>query len=226
MSLNAESFDVADNENLFIAVAGLIGAGKSTLAESLSEIMGIPVFNEPVVNNVYLEDFYKNQEKFSFKMQIFLLSKRLKQQHQLISNGKGGVMDRSIYEDLVFARTLRDSGYMDERDYDLYKELFNLTTQNLARPHLIVFLDVTPEQAMERIKTRSRSAESLISIEYLRELHKVYQTFIENLSKRMPVIRVDWSEFGDSLEMAKSIQLTWKEMSNIHDVIVPSNGKK
>ena len=80
--------------------------------------MGLPVFHEPVAENVYLEDFYADQAKYSFPLQVYLLNKRFEQQQQIIWSKAGGIADRSIYEDLVFARMLKDDGKMDERDFD------------------------------------------------------------------------------------------------------------
>jgi deoxyadenosine kinase len=97
--------------------------GKSTLATALAKELGLPVYYEPVVDNVYLADFYQDMAKYSFPLQIYLLNKRFKQQQQIIWEGRGGVQDRTIYEDSVFARMLRDSGAMEERDFNTYMEV-------------------------------------------------------------------------------------------------------
>ena len=103
----------------------LIGAGKTTLATALAKELGLPVYYEPVVDNVYLADFYQDMKKYSFPMQIYLLNKRFKQQQEIIWTGRGGVQDRTIYEDSVFASMLYSSGHMDTRDYQTYRELFS-----------------------------------------------------------------------------------------------------
>lgn len=107
-------------ENVFIGISGLIGAGKSTLATALGRELDLPVYYEPVRDNEYLQDFYSDMKKYSFPMQIHLLTKRFEQQQQIIWAGKGGVQDRTIYEDSVFARMLCNSGHMEERDYRTY----------------------------------------------------------------------------------------------------------
>ena len=91
-------------EHLFIGISGLIGAGKSTLAAALGEEMGLPVYYEPVADNEYLEDFYKDMKKHGFALQVWLLNKRFEQQQKIIWSGQGGVQDRTIYEDTIFAK--------------------------------------------------------------------------------------------------------------------------
>ena len=90
------------------------------MAKSLAERLDLPVHYEPVANNEYLEDFYGDIKKYSFPMQVYLLNRRFQQQQQIVWQGHGGVQDRTIYEDSVFARMLRNSGLMDERDYQTY----------------------------------------------------------------------------------------------------------
>lgn len=124
-------FDIAS------CLAKYTGAGKTTLATALAKTLNLPVYYEPVIDNEYLADFYQNPAKYSFALQvdsscvsiynirqIFLLNKRFRQQQQIIWQGKGGVQDRTIYEDSVFARMLWKSGLMEERDYRTYIELF------------------------------------------------------------------------------------------------------
>jgi len=95
-------------EQLFIAISGLIGAGKTTLAKALAETMGLPAYYEPVADNEYLADFYADQKTFAFPLQIYLLNARFRQHQQIIWSGRGGVSDRSIYEDQIFAKILKD----------------------------------------------------------------------------------------------------------------------
>lgn len=95
-------------ENVYISIAGLIGAGKTTLAKALAEVLGLPVHYEPVTDNVYLEDFYKDMKRYGFPLQIYLLNKRYRQQQQIVWEGRGGVQDRTIYEDAIFAKMLRE----------------------------------------------------------------------------------------------------------------------
>mmetsp|Transcript_19963 Transcript_19963/g.28687 ORF Transcript_19963/g.28687 Transcript_19963/m.28687 type:complete len:255 (+) Transcript_19963:72-836(+) len=211
-------FNSANCEGLFIGISGLIGAGKSTLAAALAKELGLPVYYEPVVDNVYLADFYQDMKKYSFPLQIFLLNKRFKQQQQIIWEGKGGVQDRTIYEDSVFARMLRDSGHMEERDFRTYMELFNNMSNFMKKPNIIVHLDVSPEESVRRIKLRNRDCESGISVEYLQALYNAYETFIADIARVIPVIKVDYSRFRTAEEMAKMIKAEYAEIANVRHV--------
>ena len=146
--------------DLFIGIAGLIGAGKTTLAEALGEHLGIPVYYEPVADNAYLADFYRDTAKYAFATQIYLLNRRFQQHQEIIWRGGGGVQDRTIYEDAVFAKTLVDQGLMEQRDYQTYLDLFRHMSNFMCRPNLIVYLDLTPETSMERVRMRNRNVES------------------------------------------------------------------
>ena len=193
-------------QDLFIGIAGIIGAGKSTLAKALGDHLGLPAYYEPVADNEYLADFYRDTARYSFATQIYLLNRRFQQHQEIIWRGGGGVQDRTIYEDAVFAKMLSEIGLMEERDYRTYLQLFKHMSNFMCRPSLIVYLDVKPERSMERIRMRSRDVESGISLEYLTALYNEYEIFIAAISKTVPVIRVDWDEFRDADEMAKVIE--------------------
>lgn len=188
------------------------------MAKALGERLNLPVYFEPTDDNVYLADFYKDIRKHSFAMQVYLLNRRFSQQQQIIWSGRGGVQDRTIYEDSVFARMLRDSGLMDARDYDTYISLFNNMSNFMRRPSIIVHLDVSPEESLRRIHLRSRECESSISIEYLRALHAAYETFISDIARVIPVIRVDYSKFRTADEMADRIMEEYKRIANVRHV--------
>jgi deoxyadenosine kinase len=205
-------------EKVFIGICGLIGAGKTTLATSLGEALDLPVYYEEVIENNYLGDFYKDMKTYAFPLQIHLLNKRFRQQQQIIWQGKGGIQDRSIYEDSIFARMLMESKFMDERDYATYLELFNNMSNFMRKPNVIVFLDVSAEESLNRIKERNREIEAGISLEYLQSLAKAYAAFIRDISKAIPVIRVDWNEFHSTEEMVAKIKEEYEKISVIHDV--------
>lgn len=203
-------------ENLFISISGMIEAGKSTLATALSKVLNIPVYYEPVSDNRYLAEFYQDMHKHSFPMQIHLLTKRFRQQQQIIWTDRGAIQDRTIYEDPIFARTLVDGGYMSEKDYKTYIELFSSMSNFMRKPNLIVHLDVTPEQSFERIKKRDRNCEKSISLDYLKALHNSYDEFIKNISKIIPVIVIKYDKFYDPQEIAERINEKYAEMRSIN----------
>lgn len=204
-------------ENLFIGIAGMIGAGKSTLATSLGKHLGIDVYYEPVDNNEYLEDFYRDTKRYSFATQIYLLNKRFQQHQEIIWRKRPAVQDRTIYEDSVFAKMLAETGLMEERDYRTYVELFQNMSNFMRKPNVIVYLDVSPERSMERIKARSRGVESGITLEYLSALHQGYEDFIAEISRVIPVIRVDYDRFATAEEMTEVITHDYLKQSFLRE---------
>jgi len=203
--------------DLFIGIAGMIGAGKSTLATALGNHLGLPTYYEPVQDNEYLADFYRDTAKYAFATQIYLLNRRFQQHQEIIWRGGGGVQDRTIYEDAVFAKMLVQLGLMDERDYQTYLSLFRHMSNFMCRPSVIVYLDVKPERSMERIRLRSRDVETGITLEYLTALYQEYESFIGDISRTVPVIRVDYDRFRDAEEMAAMIEREYLDTSFLRE---------
>lgn len=203
---------------IFIGIAGMIGAGKSTLATELGKHLGIDCYYEPVADNEYLEDFYRDTARYSFAMQVYLLNRRFQQHQEIIWRGRSAVQDRTIYEDSIFAKMLAKTGLMDDRDYRTYVELFRNMSNFMCKPSVIVFLDVSPEASAERIRMRSRGVEAKIELGYLQALYDGYQEFIASISKVIPVIRIDYERFATAEEMAEVIKREYLDASFLKQV--------
>lgn len=193
---------------MFIGVSGLIGVGKTTFTEQLAGELGYNPVYEPVTDNPYLEDFYQDIPRWTFPMQMFLLAKRYQQHQEVIwnpchQNGGGVVQDRTIYEDTIFAKMHHDEGMMDDRDYATYVGHFNIMRRFLQYPDLIVYLYIPPELALERVHQRGREVERGLDLEYLRNLHKGYERFAEEMGRYTVVVRLNWAEFDPIGEVAK-----------------------
>ena len=191
---------------MFIGISGIIGAGKSTLAQDLAGRLGYKAYNEPVKDNSYLEDFYADMNRWGAMMQIHLLFRRFEQHQQIVWNSeKGAVQDRTIYEDTIFARMLHEAGFIDQRDYDTYLGHFNLMKRYLVYPDLLLYLRVEPETSLQRIAKRGRKAESGITLEYMQKLHAGYEHFIEEMSRYTRVLTLDWNQFLEIDEVVDRI---------------------
>jgi len=213
-----ESVNILMAEDNFIGISGLIGAGKTTLATELGKVLNLPVYYEPVVENEYLEDFYRDMKRYSFSFQIYLLNCRFRQHQQVLWNGTGGIQDRTLYEDSIFAKVLYEEGNMEEREYKTYLNLFRNMSNFMKKNTLIVHLDCKPEESLRRIKMRARGCETGITIDYLTKLYNAYEEFLAEISKVIPVIRVNYSKFKTAEEMAQIIKREYDSMHNIKNV--------
>ena len=174
----------------FVAIAGNIGVGKSTLTELLSRRLDWEPFYEAVNDNPYLTDFYEDMERWSFHSQIYFLSRRLRHHWQLLQRANSVVQDRTVYEDAeIFARNLYGQGSINERDYQTYCELYEVVTTVLPPPDLIVYLSASVATLKERIRKRGRSYEQNISTAYLGQLNELYEGWITGFSL-CPVLTV------------------------------------
>ena len=174
----------------FVAVAGNIGVGKSTLVGMLCARLGWQPFYEPVAETPYLADFYKDMHAWAFHSQIFFLTHRLRLHHQLMGHPTSVIQDRSVYEDAgVFAENLYRQGLIDERDYAAYRDLYEVLTAFLTPPDLVVYLRASPITLAERIHSRGRDYERKITPEYLLQLNDLYEDWISRFSL-CPVLTV------------------------------------
>jgi deoxyadenosine/deoxycytidine kinase len=163
----------------FVAVAGNIGVGKSTLVERLCRCMDWEPFYEPVANNPYLADFYADMSAWAFHSQLFFLTHRLKAHHDLLKHPGSVIQDRSVYEDAeVFARSLHLQGYITDRDYGTYYDLYKVLLQFLPPPDLVIYLQASVPTLQRRIARRNREYERSISVEYLERINQLYEAWI------------------------------------------------
>ncbi len=187
---------------MHIAIAGNIGAGKTSLTELLAKhYKWTPLF-EDVLENPYLEDFYNKMERWSFNLQVYFLNSRFRQILDIRKSGKTTIQDRSIYEDAyIFAPNLHAMGLMASRDYDNYSSLFNLMEEVVEGPDLLIYLRSSIPNLVKQIHKRGRDYESSISIDYLSKLNDRYDSWIENYTKgKLLIIDVDQLNFVDNPE--------------------------
>lgn len=174
----------------FIAVAGNIGVGKSTLVEMISVRLDCQPFFEPVAENPYLTDFYRDMKTWSFHSQIFFLTHRLRIHQDLVRATCSVIQDRSIYEDAeVFAYNLFLQGNLSERDYTTYRSLYRTLAEYLPPPDLVIYLRASVSTLLQRIELRNRDYERSISPEYLEQLNLLYENWIQHFTL-CPVLTV------------------------------------
>lgn len=174
----------------FVAVAGNIGVGKSTLVALLCQHLGWQPFYEPVAENPYLADFYDNMAAWSFHSQVFFLSHRLRAHRQLLDHPTSVIQDRTVYEDAeIFAENLYRQGLIHPRDYRTYRELYEVLTDFLPPPDLIVYLRASVPTLLARIANRGRDYERQIAYDYLAQLNDLYEEWIARFSL-CPVLTV------------------------------------
>ena len=176
-----------------ISIAGLIGSGKTSLATELSKLLGIHLYKEKVNDNKYLSLFYDDMKKYAFQTEIYTMFLRKLVRDTISADGNGSVVDRSIYEDRIFIDILYEDGSLTDMDYATLVEILDNTIENIEEPDIVIYLDVSPETAIRRIKKRGRLMEKDIATVYIEKLHKKYTDFQRYLISRVPVISVDWN---------------------------------
>ena len=174
----------------FVAIAGNIGAGKSTLVSLLCDKLAWQPFYEPVAENPYLADFYADMQTWAFHSQIFFLTHRLRMHRQLLDHPTSVLQDRTVYEDAeVFASNLYQQGKIHPRDYKTYQELYSVLTEFLPPPDLVVYLRASVDTLYGRISSRGRDFERHITPAYLEQLNELYERWISGFSL-CPVLTV------------------------------------
>ncbi|MBO3117082.1 deoxynucleoside kinase [Winogradskyella sp. DF17] len=187
---------------MHIAVAGNIGAGKTTLTKLLAKHYKWEAQLEDVVDNPYLDDFYNQMERWSFNLQVYFLNSRFRQIKQIRNSGKDIIQDRTIYEDAhIFAPNLHAMGLMTNRDFENYSSLFELMESFVKGPDLLIYLRSTIPNLVSQIHKRGRDYENSISIDYLSRLNERYEAWIHGYDKgNLLIINVDELDFVDNPE--------------------------
>ena len=187
---------------MHIAIAGNIGAGKTSLTELLAKHYAWEAHFEDVIDNPYLDDFYNHMERWSFNLQIYFLKSRF-QQFLNIKNGKKTIVqDRTIYEDAhIFAPNLKSMGLMNQRDFKNYQELFELMESLIKGPDLLIYLRSSIPNLVNKIHQRGREFENSISIDYLSRLNERYEAWTTTYDKgKIIIIDVDDIDFVENKE--------------------------
>lgn len=183
----------------YIAIAGNIGVGKSTLVKGLCQNLNWEPYYEPVAENPYLEDFYQDMKAWAFHSQLYFLTNRLRSHLDLLNYPESVIQDRTVYEDAqIFAKNLYMQGNMSKRDYTAYNDLYQLTTDLLAPPDLIIYLKASVKTLQNRIALRGRDFESKIKPDYLQNLNMLYDEFIDNFNL-CPVLTIQ----ADKMDFVK-----------------------
>ena len=187
---------------MHIAVAGNIGAGKTTLTKLLAKHYKWTPQYEDVVDNPYLDDFYNAMERWSFNLQVYFLNSRFRQLLEIRNSKKSIIQDRTIYEDAyIFAPNLHAMGLLTNRDYNNYKSLFDLMESVVDPPDLLIYLRSTIPNLVAQIHKRGREYENSISIDYLSRLNERYEAWIHDYKKgNLLIINVDDINFVDKPE--------------------------
>lgn len=187
---------------MHVAVAGNIGAGKTTLTKLLSKHYSWEAHYEDVVDNPYLDDFYTQMERWSFNLQIYFLNSRYRQILKIRESGKNVIQDRTIYEDAhIFAPNLHAMGLMTNRDFSNYSGLFELMESLVQPPDFLIYLRSSIPNLVKQIHTRGREYENSISIDYLSRLNERYEAWAHGYDKgNLLIVDVDKIDFVNNPE--------------------------
>ena len=183
--------------NAVITIAGTVGVGKSTMTNALADALRFRTSFEKVDTNPYLDKFYADFERWSFHLQIYFLAERFKEQKRIFEYGGGFIQDRSIYEDTgIFAKMHYEKGTMSPVDYETYKSLFEamVMTPYFPHPDLLIYLEGSIDDILERIKLRGRPMEQQTPISYWEEMHGRYENWINNFNA-CPVLRLNINDY-------------------------------
>ena len=191
---------------MHIAIAGNIGSGKTTLTKMLAKRYGWKPRFEPVDNNPYLQDFYEDMNRWSFNLQIYFLNKRFKEVVEIANSTDTIIQDRTIFEDArIFAPNLHEQGFMSDRDFQNYTDLFDLMMSLVKLPQLMIYIRSSIPTLVKHIEKRGRSYEKSIRIDYLTGLQERYENWIKTYKGELIIIDGDNISFEDTPEDFRKI---------------------
>lgn len=187
---------------MHIAIAGNIGAGKTTLTRLLAKHYGWTPHFEDVNDNPYLDDFYEDMKRWSFNLQIYFLRSRLSQVVKIRESGKDVIQDRTIFEDAcIFAPNLKDMGLMSKRDYDNYEAIFDQMISFIKAPDLLIYLKASVPTLVNQIQKRGRNYEASIRLDYLQSLNHRYNEWADHYTEgKLLTINVDDINFDENIQ--------------------------
>ncbi|UCS92681.1 deoxynucleoside kinase [Echinicola marina] len=203
---------------MHIAVSGNIGSGKSSLASMLGKHFNWHVNHEDVDDNPYLLDFYEDMHKWAFHLQVYFLNSRFNQIKEILASKKTTIQDRTIYEDAyIFAANLNQSGYLNNRDYHNYLQLFHSMMHYIQAPDLLIYLKADIPKLVSQIQKRGRSYEANISIKYLKNLNNHYENWIKTYDKgKILIIDVNDLDFVSKKEdFSQVLNLVDREINGL-----------
>lgn len=187
---------------MYVAIAGNIGSGKTTLTKLLAKHYNWDAHFESVDENPYLNDFYDDMQRWSFNLQIYFLNNRFNQIIDIHESGKKIIQDRTIYEDaFIFAPNLHAMGLMTTRDFENYFSLFNSMDNFIKPPDLMIYLRASVPKLVNQIQKRGRDYEESIRLDYLKRLNERYEAWISTYDKgKLLVVNIDDNNFIENQE--------------------------